>query len=271
MSIESTLEKYKKIYDLPELKYEETVSRSFFEVCKIKHYFVVIVIHNTRKEFLLIRDFNKTIGWELPGGYINDGERIEEAINRITFRETGLEVDELSPLAVIKNIFKYGGRSVIHYGIAFTALSRGEVKPYPKNLQIYFTNSIQEKIAYQNNKILSIAKEKLKPKNNNPPFEEIDSVKKNFSLFYLFHNHFIKHIGNFSSRKIEQTIFSLIEGKPKTILDASCGESSVINKLYKKYKPDICIGNDISWKAITLIKNKNPAIFFTNHDILNLP
>jgi len=272
MITENIIAKYKKIYDLPKLEYEEQVSDDFLEFYKAKHYFVIVSIYNLKNDILLIRDFNKIIGWELPGGHINDQESIEEAINRITLDETGLEIDELSPVAVIKNIFKYGDKIIIHSGIAFMALSRGNVRPYPKNIQSHFTSDTPPKIAYQNAKILSIVRQKLSTRKYNPPFEEIDNVKsKNFSLRYLLHKYVIKHIGNFSSRKIKKTIFALINGKPKTILDASCGDSSIINELYERYKPDICVGNDISWKAITLMKNKNPAVFFTNHNVLNLP
>lgn len=272
MMTESIVAKYKKVYELPVLEYEEKVSGGFFDLCKRKHYFVIVAIYNLENEILLIRDFNKAIGWELPGGYINDDENIEESINRITLNETGLEIDELSPVAIIKNIFKCGDKKIIHSGIAFMALSRGSVKTYPKNFQTHFTSGIPEKTAYQNDRILSIVRKQLSGKAHQPPFEEIDSVKnKNFSPPYLFHRYVIKHIGNFSSRKIKRVIFNLIEGEPKSILDASCGESSIINELYEKYKPDICIGNDISWKAITLIKNKNSSIFFTNHNVLNLP
>lgn len=272
MATESVTAKYKKTYELPKLEYEEKVSGEFFELCNKKYYFVIVSIYNLKNEILLIRDFNKAIGWELPGGYVNDDESLEEAINRITLNETGLEIDELSPVAIIKNIFKCGDKKIVHSGIAFMALSRGSVKTYPKNFQTHFTSGTPEKIAYQNDKILSIVWKQLSGRSHQPPFEEIDSVKnKNFSLLYLFHRHVIKHIGNFSSRKIKKAIFDLIEGKPKSILDASCGESSLINELHEKYKPDICIGNDISWRAITLIKNKNSSVFFTNHNILNLP
>jgi len=266
---ESVIAKYKKIYELPELKHEEKVSGEFFESYKRRHYFVIVSIYNLKDEVLLIRDFNKAIGWELPGGYVNNNESIEEAINRITLNETGLNIDELSPVAIIKNIFKCGDKKIIHSGIAFMALSRGSVKAYPKNFQAHFTNEIPKKIAYQNDKILSLVRERLRNKVH-PPFEEIDSVKK-FSLLYLLHRYVIKHIGNFSSRKIKRVIFDLIEGKPNSILDASCGESSIVNELYEKYKPEICIGNDISWKTITLMKNKNPSVFYTNHNVLNLP
>lgn len=272
MTAESVIVKYKKIYELPELKYEEKVSGEFFELYKRKHYFVIVSIYNLKNEILLIRDYNKAIGWELPGGYIYDGESIGEAVNRITLNETRLDIDELSPVAIIKNIFRCGDKKIVHYGIAFMALSRGNVKTYPKNFQTNFTNGTPEKIAYQNDKIISIVRKQLSNKVNQPPFEEIDNVKnKNFSLLYLLHRYVVKHIGNFSSRKIKRVIFDLIEGRPKSILDASCGESSIINEFYEKYKPDICIGNDISWKVITLIKNKNPSIFFTNHNVFNLP
>jgi len=272
MSIKNVIENYQKIYELPELLYEEQVSGDFFDLYKKKHHFVIISIYNSDKDILLIRDFNKAIGWELPGGFINDNENFEEAVNRITLNETGLEIDELFPVAIVKNVFRYSNKKIIHSGMAFMALSRGSIKNYPQNFQKSFVSNVPEKVAYQNRKILEIIRKRLNSQVHNPPFEEIDSIKsKNFPFLYPLHRYFIKPIGNLSSRKIKREIFALIDGRPKTILDASCGESSMINELYDKYKPEICIGNDISWKAITLMKNKNPAIFFTNHNVLNLP
>jgi len=78
MVTESVIEKYRRIYKLLELNYEEEVSGDFFELCKKRHYFVIVSIYNLKKENLLIRDFNKAIGWELPGGYINNDESVEE-------------------------------------------------------------------------------------------------------------------------------------------------------------------------------------------------
>lgn len=51
----------------------------------------------------MVRDFEKNIGWEIPGGGINKNEDIIEAIRRITLKETGLEIDELEPVAILKN------------------------------------------------------------------------------------------------------------------------------------------------------------------------
>lgn len=272
MITENIIDKYKKIYDLPELKYEEQASGDFFKLCNKKHYFVIVSIYNLKNEIFLIRDLNKTIGWELPGGHINDNESIEEAINRIVLNEAGFEIDELSPVAIVRNIFKYDDKAITHLGIAFMALSRGKLKPYPKNIQAYFVSNIPKKVVYQNDKVILMVRQKLSERKCNPPFEEIDGIKSKKSfLFYLLHRYFVKYIGNFSSRKIKKKIFALIDGKPKTILDVSCGDSSIINELYEKYKPNICVGNDISWKTITRMKNKNSAVFLTNHNVLDLP
>lgn len=75
-----------------------------------------------------------------------------------------------------------------------------------------------------------------------------------------------------SSIKIDKEILNLITGKPKSILDVSCGDSLLINRLYQKYNPEICIANDVSWEIINFIKNKiTNNVTFTNHNILNLP
>lgn len=120
---------------------------------------------------------------------------IKEAINRITLNETGLDIDELSPVAIVKNVFKHNNKKIIHTGMAFMALSRGNVKSLPENFQTHFTNGIPEKIAYQNDKIFSMTQKKLSSKIHQPPFGEIDSVKNNkFSLLYLLHKYVIKNL-----------------------------------------------------------------------------
>ncbi|KKQ07761.1 MAG: hypothetical protein US18_C0008G0002 [Parcubacteria group bacterium GW2011_GWB1_36_5] len=272
MTIGNVIDIYKKIYDLPELEYGEQVPDGFLKLYKENNYFVIVSIYNLKHEHLLIRDFNKGIGWELPGGSINLNESIENAVNRIVLKETNLEIDELSPVAIVKNIFQYGTQSIIHRGVAFMALSRGKLKSYSKNIQTHFSTEIPKKIAYQNDSILKLVRKKIDFMKYNPPFEEIDSIKDGkFFLFYLLHKYVVKYIGNFSSRKIKKVIFSLIEGRPKTILDVSCGDCPIINELCKYYNPDICIGNDISWKTITLLKKKYPEVIFTNHNVLDMP
>lgn len=87
MITENIIEKYKKVYKLPELKYEERISGDFFNLYNKKHYFVIVSIYNLKNEILLIRDLNKTVGWELPGGHVNDNESIENWNNQHNQRE----------------------------------------------------------------------------------------------------------------------------------------------------------------------------------------
>ena len=142
------VEIYKELYALPQLTHREEVDFDFFRLCRKDYKFVVIGIYNERKEFLIIRDINKDIGWELIGGYLEKNERLEDGVNRIILKETGLSVDELQPIALVNNNFEYNGNVVSHYGIAFTALTRGEVKFHPENIKMIYAKNIPEKIAY---------------------------------------------------------------------------------------------------------------------------
>ncbi|MDD5696546.1 MAG: NUDIX domain-containing protein [Candidatus Pacebacteria bacterium] len=266
------IQSYKKLYDLIEIIHNEPISRGAFHLYKKRHFFIIVAIYNSKKEVFLVRDFNKNVGWELPGGYVYDKENIIDAVNRIVSKETGLEINELEPIATAYNNFSCGGRRIQHKGLAFIAHSRGKIKNYPQNIKGCFVKNNRYKLAYQNDEILRISKEKIRKKTHNPPEEEIDSVNKNrFTFLYFLHKYLIKPIGRFSSIQIEGELLSLIDGSPKTILDPSCGESNILNLLYNKYYPQTCVGNDICWKTISLIRNKNPKIIFTNHNLLELP
>lgn len=274
MLFEKVIRTYKDIYNLPELIYEEKVSWEFLRFYKKTHYFVIIAIYNPKKEILLVRDFDKNIGWEIPGGGINKNEDIVDAIRRITLKETGLEIDELEPVAILKNFFICEEEKILHSGLAFMAMSRGKVKKHNENIKSLFTNDTKIKTVYQNDKIIQFVQEKLHERQHELPYKEIDSVKNVFFryIFYVFHKYIIKQIGMLSSIKIDKEILNLITGKPKSILDVSCGDSLLINRLYQKYNPEICIANDVSWEIINFIKNKiTNNVTFTNHNILNLP
>lgn len=264
---------YRELYNLPELTHKEGVDFDFFRLCKRDYKFAVICIYNEKREFLLIRDINKNIGWELVGGYIGNNERLEDAVNRIVLKEVGLFIDELQPIALVNNNFEYNGNVISHFGIAFIALTRGGIKSQPENIKIVYTKEIPDKMAFQDKKILKIAKQKIEEKIYNIPQEEIVSSKK-FFLLYFLNKYFVQEIiGNFASRKIQKKILQLIIGNPKSIIDVSCGDSNLIFELGKVYHPEICVANDISWKLISLIKNKAKKgnIIFTNHNVLDLP
>ena len=56
---------------------------------------------NNRNEVLLLRHrFRETQQWELPGGFVEGDERLEDALQRELTEETGLTVEVLSLLSV---------------------------------------------------------------------------------------------------------------------------------------------------------------------------
>jgi len=63
---------------------------------------VVAVIGNDKGEVFLCRQSEKQGlfpgKWSLPGGGIEEGERMEEALHREVWEETGLKIDEIKPL-----------------------------------------------------------------------------------------------------------------------------------------------------------------------------
>lgn len=266
------LSTYKSLYGLPELTHKERVNFDFFRLCKENYKFAVICIYNERRELLLQRDINKNIGWELVGGYIYQNERIEEAINRIALKEVGLiTIDELQPIAILNNIFEWNDRIIAHRGIAFIALSRGPIKPQPENIKVIYTREIPGLMLFQNKKVFLLAKKIIRSKSFEPPYEEIESGK--FFVSHIFNKHLTKVISWSASKKIKRQILNLIHGHPKSILDVSCGDDDLILELEKKFTPELCVANDISWEVISLLqkKIKKSRIIFTNHNVLTLP
>lgn len=272
MSNQNIILTYKNIYNLPELVYDELVDESSFSLYLKRYDFVLVTPYNLKGEFFMVRDMGKHIGWELPGGHIKEDESIEDAVNRVILSESGLEIDELEPVAIVKNNFICGNKTVSHVGLAFMALSRSQIKIPPANIQVMLTKTIPKKVAFQNDKILDLVQARLCDKEYGLPVEEIESVKeKKVSLCYAVHKFLIKPLGALSSKKIKRKILDLVGNKPVTILDASCGDSDLIDCLYKNFSPNIAIGNDISWKTISFMKDKDSHLIFTNHNVLDLP
>jgi len=221
------IETYKKLYSLPELTHKESVDFDFFKLCRRNYKFVVICVYNSEKKFVLIRDINKTIGWELIGGYLEKNERIEDAINKIILKETGLSINELRPIALMKNIFEYNNDVIQHYGIAFIALAQGFIKSQPEHIKMMYVNDIPKRMPYQDKRILEIAKQKIQEEIY-PSQEEIESSKKSFFPHFLNKYFVQKMTKNFASRKIRNKILQTIIDAPESIIDVSCGDDDFI-------------------------------------------
>jgi ADP-ribose pyrophosphatase YjhB (NUDIX family) len=76
------------------------------------------------KKVLLIHRKNEPVGWALPGGFVEYGETVEDAVRREMKEETGLELEELRQFHVYSDPKRdRRGHTV---SVVFVARGRGE-------------------------------------------------------------------------------------------------------------------------------------------------
>lgn len=89
--------------------------RGFWYNCRMKHRMCVVgIIRNAKKEILLCK---APVGmgvypgqWAIPGGGIEESERMEAALHREMWEEVGLEITDIRPLFFQDDV------RVKHYG-----------------------------------------------------------------------------------------------------------------------------------------------------------
>ena len=65
---------YRKIYDLPTIKYTGRVSEELFKYIKKRKYFILLSIYDENGKIYLERNIQDKIYWSLPGGSVHYGE-----------------------------------------------------------------------------------------------------------------------------------------------------------------------------------------------------
>src|SRR5262245_53603901 len=75
---------------------------------------------------LLVRRRHPPLGWALPGGFVDEGERVGEAAVREAREETGLDVQLLSLLHVYSDPARDSRRHTA--SVVFTATAEGEAR-----------------------------------------------------------------------------------------------------------------------------------------------
>ncbi len=267
------LSRYSKLYDLKKIRYDEKVSEEFFEYCKTDRRFVVVTVCNRKGEVLFIRDFNRNVGWELPGGFVNEDFSVIETINRIVRREVGTEIDVVEPITIIENCFMNGVDKYTHKGLGFVAITESEKIEDEEGLRRCFSKSIPKNMAYQDREILKNSRNFIKEKSDTIPINEIESSKET-SFRRKLHSKFLnKYFGYKASEKQRKEIIKKIDFSPNTVLDAACGKDKTLFKIKEIFEPEICVANDVSWEKISRLKElkKEENVVFTNHDIKNFP
>ena len=76
---------------------------------------VVVALIRHGDEVLLVKqqgDDDATPGWSVPGGVVEDGELLTDALKREVREETGIDVLTVGPLEYIVNFEHDGGNSI---------------------------------------------------------------------------------------------------------------------------------------------------------------
>lgn len=268
--IENMIERIREFYELPVISKTEEVNPRLFQFYRRGRHFVVIALCNEEGEILIQRDSNKHERlWHLIGGFIDANESIEDACNRLVKGSTGLEIDEMEPLVIVRNEFKCRNRFVSHYGVAFLVYARG-LPQRSKMADMTYISQTPDQLDHANREILESAIERLRQRRAFTPDDEIEiSRKQNWRQ--LLHKKLINPVfDSLSSKRLRDKVKSHCSNA-ETIIDVACGNDSLILELARNAK--FCIANDVSWQTLQHLR-QDPApdnVLFTCHNALDLP
>lgn len=112
------------------------------------------VIINYKRGVVLIKRRNPPFGWALPGGFVDYGERVEDAARREMREETSLELEGLRLFGVYSEPERDPRGHVV--SVVFTAKGKGEVKSGDdaKEVGIFEKDNLPEDIAFDHREIL---------------------------------------------------------------------------------------------------------------------
>lgn len=269
------LDVYPLIYDLPIVNLDSQVSPDIFDIISQKKYFTTVAMYDNTHQLIL------TPKHKLPKGEFS-GANIQESINSIA-QETlpKVKLGEIEPIALIEHRFADSkGRTHSQYGLGFMGRIRNKEEALTnigQNILVGIKNNETDSVDYlQSKDVLSYCIRRLDAMQKKEiQNEEIDTNEQT-RMRYIIHKEIVKKFILTNKRKRKGEFTKLIAGLAKgckSILDASCGDSGLLLDIAKENEKDIdfAVGNDISWSQISLIKNNNPKISFTNHDLTNLP
>lgn len=274
-------ENYRKIYNLPTVKSECSVSEKLFQYCLRKKYFVLLLIYDDGKVYF-DRNMSDILCWGLPGGSVKNTETINQTLNRIAQNvNKNIIIGDVEPVTLIENIFNYKNKKFIHYGMGFMARIRNKYVIDNKKLTGSFIEVNDEEFSYINRlaskKVVEIFKSRFSEiisKTDNC-FQDIEiSTNEKYKNRYKVHNNIMKKYILTDKKKKKAEFNAIIKeniGNPTSIIDVSCGDDKYVFDLAREQSINLVVGNDISWSQIDLLNKKYQEVIFTNHNAASLP
>lgn len=151
------------------------------------------VVINEKNELLVIKEKISTAGFKLPGGHIDDGEMISNALVREVYEETGIKV-EFETVVSLGHFYPHQFHKSNLYILCLA-------KPLSHKINIYDTDEIidakwvdvneylnDEKVLDYSKAIVSAAVQYKGFKIDNEP---LNHIKKQMELFFPLENHSI--------------------------------------------------------------------------------
>ncbi len=103
---------------------------------------------------VLIERKNPPLGWAIPGGFVDYGESLEDAVRREAKEETGLNID------IVRQFHSYSdpARDARHHTVSVVFIATASGRPNAgddaKKAEIFTEDTLPEDIAFDHRQIL---------------------------------------------------------------------------------------------------------------------
>jgi len=112
-------------------------------------------IINLEGRIVLIKRKNPPFGWAIPGGFVDEGETVEEAVIREMKEETNLELKNLKQF----HVYSDPNRDPRGHTVSVVFTADGVGKPHAsddaKEIKLFNPDNIPDKLAFDHRKILT--------------------------------------------------------------------------------------------------------------------
>lgn len=112
-------------------------------------------IIDIEEKIVLIKRENPPFGWAIPGGFVDEGETVEDAVRREMKEETNLSLENLKQLHVYSDPARDPRGHTV--SVVFTAVGVGEPKAQDdaKEIGLFTEDTLPDDIAFDHRKILT--------------------------------------------------------------------------------------------------------------------